>query len=169
MTLSTEASEESTRQTEAPGMTAQMRDAATSSNSFGGSSWGVGDSVDGSQVLVYRPIKHSGVILMAMMEPQARLSTRESVNPGPSRLSTIMSRGSNLGTIRGEIRGKGWWLFRGMVNDIRRRAPFYMSDWTDAWDYRVVPSTSKGNSTGMDCIGTNILGGTVYMFFAKCV
>jgi hypothetical protein len=46
-----------------------------------------------------------------------------------------------------------WWkvhFFRGMVNDIKRRAPFYWSDWTDAWDYRVVPAT-------------------VYMYFAKCV
>jgi len=46
-----------------------------------------------------------------------------------------------------------WWevkLFRGMINDIRRRAPFYVSDWVDAWDYRVVPAT-------------------VYMYFAKYV
>lgn len=28
-----------------------------------------------------------------------------------------------------------------MINDIKRRAPFYWSDWTDAWDYRVVPAT----------------------------
>ncbi|KAK4104720.1 hypothetical protein N658DRAFT_187044 [Parathielavia hyrcaniae] len=44
-----------------------------------------------------------------------------------------------------------WWkihLFRGIVNDIRKRAPFYLSDWTDAWNYRVVPAT-------------------VYMFFAN--
>ncbi|KAH6845591.1 HCO3 transporter family-domain-containing protein [Chaetomium sp. MPI-CAGE-AT-0009] len=44
-----------------------------------------------------------------------------------------------------------WWkihLFRGMVNDVRKRAPFYLSDWTDAWNYRVVPAT-------------------VYMFFAN--
>ncbi|KAK4453643.1 HCO3 transporter family-domain-containing protein [Podospora aff. communis PSN243] len=37
-----------------------------------------------------------------------------------------------------------WWkvrLFRGMVNDVRRRAPYYWSDWADAWDYRVVPAT----------------------------
>ncbi|KAI9717776.1 MAG: hypothetical protein M1812_004505 [Candelaria pacifica] len=37
-----------------------------------------------------------------------------------------------------------WWkirLFRGMVNDARRRAPFYWSDWRDAWDYRVIPAT----------------------------
>ncbi|RAL67536.1 hypothetical protein DID88_008291 [Monilinia fructigena] len=32
-------------------------------------------------------------------------------------------------------------LFRGMVDDVKRRAPFYLSDWTDAWDYRVVPAT----------------------------
>jgi len=46
-----------------------------------------------------------------------------------------------------------WWkinLFEGMINDIRRRVPFYLSDWTDAWDYRVIPAT-------------------VYMYFAKYV
>ena len=50
-------------------------------------------------------------------------------------------------------RAPAWWkvrLFRGMVKDVRRRAPFYWSDWTDAWDYRVVPAT-------------------VYMYFAKSV
>src|SRR5271170_2886924 len=31
--------------------------------------------------------------------------------------------------------------FRGMWNDVRRRAPYYLSDWTDAWTYRVIPST----------------------------
>ncbi|KAJ4187309.1 hypothetical protein NW755_007402 [Fusarium falciforme] len=39
---------------------------------------------------------------------------------------------------------EAWWkihLFRGMTNDIRRRLPYYMSDWVDAWDYRVVPAT----------------------------
>lgn len=44
-----------------------------------------------------------------------------------------------------------WWrirFFRGMVNDVKRRAPYYWSDWTDAWDYRVIPAT-------------------VYMYFAK--
>ena len=44
-----------------------------------------------------------------------------------------------------------WWhvyLFRGMINDVKRRAPYYWSDWTDAWDYRVIPAT-------------------VYMYFAK--
>ena len=39
-------------------------------------------------------------------------------------------------------------MFRGMVGDVRRRLPYYWSDWADAWDYRVVPAT-------------------VYMYFAK--
>lgn len=49
--------------------------------------------------------------------------------------------------VRGE---KKWWqmLGKGMINDVKRRAPFYKSDWVDAWDYRVVPAT-------------------VYMYFAK--
>ncbi|POR39593.1 Uncharacterized protein TPAR_00233 [Tolypocladium paradoxum] len=37
-----------------------------------------------------------------------------------------------------------WWkihLFRGIINDVRRRTPYYGSDWLDAWDYRVVPAT----------------------------
>ncbi|KAJ6004919.1 hypothetical protein N7540_012718 [Penicillium herquei] len=37
-----------------------------------------------------------------------------------------------------------WWrvrLFRGMIKDVKRRAPYYWSDWTDAWDYRIVPAT----------------------------
>lgn len=44
-----------------------------------------------------------------------------------------------------------WWKvhpFRGMINDVRRRAPYYASDWLDAWDYRIIPAT-------------------VYMYFAK--
>jgi len=29
----------------------------------------------------------------------------------------------------------------GMRNDITHRLPYYWSDWTDAWNYRVVPAT----------------------------
>lgn len=39
-----------------------------------------------------------------------------------------------------------WWRiywFQGMINDVKRRAPYYVSDFTDAWDYRIVPSTSE--------------------------
>jgi hypothetical protein len=48
-------------------------------------------------------------------------------------------------------RSSQWWkikLFSGMINDIKRRGPYYWSDWRDAWDYRVVPAT-------------------IYMYFAK--
>lgn len=37
-----------------------------------------------------------------------------------------------------------------MINDVKRRAPYYWSDLTDAWDYRIIPAT-------------------VYMYFAKYV
>ena len=33
-------------------------------------------------------------------------------------------------------------LGRGIRNDIRARAPWYLSDWKDAWNYRVVPATA---------------------------
>lgn len=52
---------------------------------------------------------------------------------------------------RSKRRQPRWWkirLFRGLIQDVKRRAPYYWSDWTDAWDYRVVPAT-------------------VYMYFAK--
>ncbi|KAG8907049.1 hypothetical protein FRB99_005426 [Tulasnella sp. 403] len=39
-----------------------------------------------------------------------------------------------------------WWghirPFRGMLADVRARFPYYISDWTDAWNYRVVPATA---------------------------
>ena len=57
-------------------------------------------------------------------------------SPGPNPIATPKER---------------WWrikLFRGMIRDVRRRAPFYGSDWRDAWTYRVIPAT-------------------VYIYFAK--
>ncbi|KAJ9125613.1 hypothetical protein QFC22_000575 [Naganishia vaughanmartiniae] len=33
------------------------------------------------------------------------------------------------------------YLGRGMYLDVRNRLPYYVSDWTDAWNYRVVPAT----------------------------
>lgn len=73
----------------------------------------------------------------------------KTVKPLPGPTTTTSQHGSS--SPRG--RSPGWWkvqLFRGMVNDLWRRAPFYVSDWLDAWDYRVVPAT-------------------VYMYFAKYV
>lgn len=42
---------------------------------------------------------------------------------------------------------QGWYIRwvkvwgRGMWHDVKNRAPYYMSDWRDAWNYRVVPAT----------------------------
>ena len=72
----------------------------------------------------------------AVMSPPANLS-RHASRTSASRASTK----------------EPWWkihLFRGMINDLRQRLPYYTSDWVDAWDYRVVPAT-------------------VYMYFAKSV
>lgn len=53
---------------------------------------------------------------------------------------------SSPGTKRrqGAALGKGrssWMPFAGMIRDVKARAPWYISDWTDAWNYRVIPST----------------------------
>ena len=64
---------------------------------------------------------------------------------------TLSRDASNVSPITAMPREKSWWKvqpFRGMISDVKRRAPFYWSDWSDAWDYRVVPAT-------------------VYMYFAK--
>ncbi|KAF8599454.1 hypothetical protein BDV93DRAFT_497765 [Ceratobasidium sp. AG-I] len=39
-------------------------------------------------------------------------------------------------------RSHGLRPFSGMIADVKARAPFYLSDWTDAWTYRVVPATA---------------------------
>ncbi|KAI1341990.1 HCO3 transporter family-domain-containing protein [Xylariaceae sp. FL0016] len=59
--------------------------------------------------------------------------------PSPAGNDTVTRQRSRASSKRPR-----WWkihLFRGIVNDLRRRAPFYWSDWVDAWDYRVVPAT----------------------------
>ena len=33
-------------------------------------------------------------------------------------------------------------LGTGIIADVRARAPWYRSDWADAWNYRVVPATA---------------------------
>lgn len=63
-------------------------------------------------------------------------------------LTRSMSRQTTTSSRRKPPR---WWRvywFRGMWRDVKRRAPYYCSDFLDAWDYRVVPAT-------------------VYMYFAK--
>ena len=63
-----------------------------------------------------------------------RANSNETLSDDRSRIQTDME----------SMEVKTWWkirLFRGIVNDIRRRAPYYWSDWVDAWDYRVIPAT----------------------------
>ncbi|EPT00303.1 hypothetical protein FOMPIDRAFT_55482 [Fomitopsis schrenkii] len=32
------------------------------------------------------------------------------------------------------------WIGSGIIRDVRARAPYYFNDWTDAWNYRVIPA-----------------------------
>ncbi|KIM78505.1 hypothetical protein PILCRDRAFT_98396 [Piloderma croceum F 1598] len=63
------------------------------------------------------------------------------------RETSAVSSGRASPTLRNERLHKRrlWWLPRfgaGIVNDVRSRLPWYKSDWTDAWNYRVVPATA---------------------------
>ncbi|KAJ8130829.1 hypothetical protein O1611_g2797 [Lasiodiplodia mahajangana] len=57
---------------------------------------------------------------------------------------SAMDQRSNRASAERTRPSSRWWkiyFFRGIINDIRRRAPFYWSDWIDARDYRVIPAT----------------------------
>lgn len=73
-----------------------------------------------------RPHSHS----QPPSEPQfdVRDSTRTSLRQSQRKKGPIWKR---------LVKGIG----SGMRNDVRNRAPYYWSDWTDAWNYRVVPAT----------------------------
>ncbi|KAL7816448.1 HCO3 transporter family domain-containing protein [Trichoderma aethiopicum] len=80
--------------------------------------------------------------------PPLSQPTSEQRRPGPTTAPTTTSGrrspSASPSTSTSRRRGEAWWSihpFRGMVNDVRRRAPYYVSDWLDAWDYRVVPAT----------------------------
>lgn len=66
----------------------------------------------------------------------ASIEKAEPATQGPSRTS-----GGIFGTAPRRLR---WFrrLGRGIILDIRSRAPWYVRDWTDAWNYRVVPATA---------------------------
>lgn len=73
--------------------------------------------------------------------------TLPSESTSPSATATLEDpRRTNRGPVI------GWFtkLGSGIILDIKARAPYYPSDWTDAWNYRVVPATAL-------------------IFFAKCV
>ncbi|OCF31759.1 anion transporter [Kwoniella heveanensis BCC8398] len=61
--------------------------------------------------------------------------------------------------LRSQGNGAKWWKIKvgsGMYKDVRNRIPFYWSDWTDAWNYRVIPSTwvLPGLAFSLDLIET---------------
>lgn len=80
--------------------------------------------------------------------PSSRHSTLSANQPNATR-ETSLRRASTAASAQSSQ--SKWWrvrLFRGMIKDVKRRAPYYWSDWLDAWDYRIIPAT-------------------VYMYFAK--
>ena len=68
-------------------------------------------------------------------------TTDEKEAPGdPSPTPESVSRST---TLREKRRLPVWiptFIGRGIVRDIRARAPYYVSDWIDAWNYRVIPA-----------------------------
>lgn len=102
---------------------------------------------DGILDVSFSPTSATDSLLFATSRTMAPNTDEKTIEPLPRR-TTASQNGGTSGRRR-----TSWWrvqLFRGMINDLRRRAPFYASDWVDAWDYRVVPAT-------------------VYMYFAKYV
>ncbi|KAI0119916.1 HCO3 transporter family-domain-containing protein [Nemania sp. FL0031] len=70
-------------------------------------------------------------------------ATRPDVNSSPPGTSAMEHHSNRASSGRTRPSSRWWkiYFFRGIINDIRRRAPFYWSDWIDAWDYRVIPAT----------------------------
>ncbi|KAJ7465303.1 HCO3 transporter family-domain-containing protein [Mycena latifolia] len=67
-------------------------------------------------------------------------SLRPALEVPPSPPSTIhpRTRAKESRTVLDWIRSFG----SGIFTDIRSRAPYYLSDWKDAWNYRVIPATA---------------------------
>ncbi|KAI3611021.1 anion exchange family protein [Moniliophthora roreri] len=87
-----------------------------------------------------------------MYEQQAIQQTRMEDGPNPIRSgentprypSSAHPTSVTLGPSRRRHPVVAWFtrLASGIVLDIRARGPYYVSDWTDAWNYRVVPATA---------------------------
>ncbi|KAJ9128344.1 hypothetical protein QFC24_000637 [Naganishia onofrii] len=99
----------------------------------------------------------------------SRISTRTSHGPSHARYSEehggrdeVMPEGeytAQTSAASSNKDGKKKWyqyLGRGMYLDVRNRLPYYGSDWTDAWNYRVVPATLvlPGLAFSLDLIET---------------
>ncbi|KIW62697.1 hypothetical protein PV04_10844 [Phialophora macrospora] len=64
--------------------------------------------------------------------------------PDPEEVQRLSEHVSRQTTRSSHRRTPEWYKirwFKGITDDIKRRAPYYWSDWKDAWDYRVIPAT----------------------------
>ena len=88
-------------------------------------------------------VEHAGRDQASIPSTPARISI-DGLSNGSSPSVTIRSperavAWSKLGP-RKSVKSLG--IGAGIWNDIRSRVPYYISDWTDAWNYRVVPATT---------------------------
>lgn len=82
------------------------------------------------------------------MEQGATREDQSESTVGGGSNSRMMDRRKDETDSSNTTRKKQAWYIRwvkswgsGMKNDIVKRLPYYKSDWTDAWNYRVVPAT----------------------------
>ncbi|OCT48352.1 putative transporter [Cladophialophora carrionii] len=64
--------------------------------------------------------------------------------PDPEEVQRLSEHISRQPTRSSSRRVRKWYKirwFKGITDDLKRRAPYYWSDWKDAWDYRVIPAT----------------------------
>ena len=92
--------------------------------------------------------KVKGMLFLARLGKRGRSSSRHAhkeevgLGMGAGHNTRI---GPNTRTMTGENKriGNGFSIrpFAGIIQDIRARAPYYLSDWKDAYNYRVIPAT----------------------------
>lgn len=92
-------------------------------------------------------LKQLSSVFQFQNSTNSNINADSSVQNSSSDESAVAFDREGSGNVQSGVNGREtskWYhiqLGRGMINDIKRRAPFYLSDWADAWDYRVVPAT----------------------------
>ena len=92
--------------------------------------------------------KVKGKLFLAWLGKRGRSSSRHAhkeevgVGTGASH-NTGMGRNTRSMTSEKKRNRNGFSIrpFAGIIQDIRARAPYYLSDWKDAYNYRVIPAT----------------------------
>lgn len=90
------------------------------------------------------PVRSNQPLVGGGIPPTSARTSIDRLTDGPGPSVTIRSldgpvTGSKLGPLEGV---KSLKIGAGVWNDIYSRIPYYASDWTDAWNYRVVPATT---------------------------